>query len=320
MQAIVPVSVTEPLFISQGAGATDLAIRDRSADLGYVAAQNDLVGALWDAQRGGTLMSLMCMADKADYASPSAGACTVEYTLPDGSHEVSSSWPGRVRVAKVSPAWADIIATADGPAMTVTDRWRIHSSCRLLRLQREIVMKTALAAADFCPLVIRLAPQFFDRVLPLGVGFTKDNEPPRGWLETWHSEGWYFAFSGDQAAAKDALAIAVGRLDGLRRIRYGFIPADDLPEAADPRLTGALEDELQFRFRAQCDYPAALPNMFRGVVVPGWWRPGGRRIYRPGEKLSVEVLMAVARGLSWRYAQELALCEKYGLSISFGPE
>ncbi len=321
VRAVVPLRAAEQLFIARPSEGADrartsqMALRDRSAGLNYVAVENEHFAALWDGARGGVLASLICKGTGAEYAAP-AGLCTVEYTLPDRSHEVSSRWPGTVQVAERGVAHVDLVATARGPHMTVRDRWRIYAACRFMRLRRTITITRRLAAADFCPLVVRLSPAAFDRVFPLGVGFTKDGNPPRGWLETWHSEGWYVALSGYTAAPTDALALAIARIDGLRRVRYGFIPADELPEASDRARAGVLSDELQLRFRARCDFTAALGFFHPGLQAPEWWRPAARHVYEPGERVGVQALVAVARGCPWQYARELALIDKYGVAVA----
>ncbi len=297
-----------------------LSVRDHAEELGYVAVQNRYLGALWDARRGGCLMSLMDMGRKHDYAAPYAGACTVEYTLPDRRHEVSSTWPGEVRVEAESPVGAEIVATAEGPHLQVEDRWHVYAAARLMRLERTITFTHDLAAADFCPLVLRLDPEHFAETLPLGVGFQNEGEPKRGWLETWHSEGWYFAFGGDAHAAADAVALVVSQADRLRRVWYGFAPGAELAEASDPRGQPLPPDELQIRLRSQGDYTAALPWLEPGLELPTGWDPPARGAYEPGDQLVVRATIAVARGCSWRYARELGLLEKFGPAVSVSDE
>lgn len=314
--AVLPLCAVGPAaFLSYGTpGATDLRVRDQSAQRpGFVAVENRHLGALWDAARGGVLMSLMNMATKADYASPHAGACTVEYTLPDGRHEVSSRWPGAVRVKSQGPVSAILVTSAKGPILRVEDVWTVYAACHYMRLERTITFSKELAAVDFCPLVLRLDPRRFGQTLPLGVGFQKGSDPKRGWLETWHSEGWYFVYGGSRDSASDAVALVATRVDSLRRARYGFVPGPELAEALDPRGLPLAGDELQVRLRAQSQFALALDP-----PAPEWWQPAGQRIYRPGDQLQVEALIAVAPGLSWRYARELALLERSAAIIASG--
>ncbi len=321
LRAVLPADPSNPLYLAPaGEESEGLMLRDRTVDLGYLAVQTPRLGALWDARRGGCLMSLTDLANKHDYASPAAGACTVEYTMPDRAHHVSSQWPGSVKLADHSPLHATVIATADGPDLRVEDQWRVYGASRLLRLERTITFTRDLTAADFCPLVLRLDPTYLGQVLPLGVGFQKEDDPKRGWLESFHSEGWYFAFGGEPHAAADAVALVVGRADHLRRVRCGFIPADELPEAADPRHPRLTRDELQIRLRAQAQHTAVLPWLDPSLQVPQWWDPPGQRVYRAGDKLIVHALLALGRGCSWRVAEQLALIREYGATGSFSQE
>lgn len=321
LRAVLPLDSRHPVYIAPAEDQSeDLTIRDRSTDLGFVAAQNRRFAALWDARRGGCLMSLVDMTSKHDYASPTAGACTVEYTLADRTHRISSEWGSTVKVTGQSPLYADLVATAEGPDLQVEDHWRMYSGARLLRLDRTVTFTRQLAAVDFCPLVLRLSPEYFTQVLPLGAGFQKEGGPKRGWIETWHSEGWYSIYGGEPRSPLDHLGVIVCRADSLRRVRYGFIPGEELPDTADPSSQRVSQDEMQIRLRAQADYTAGLPWLIEGFQVPADWNPPARRVYEPGDKIQVRVILAVARGCSWELARQLALLEHFGSVISTGLE
>jgi hypothetical protein len=119
-------------------------------------------------------------------------------------------------------------------------------------LLRTVEAPRKLRLEAFAPLVLRLNPEVFSQVFPLGVGVEKDGVK-RGWLETWYSEGWYLALNGNPARPGEALALLVrpqkgaGETSGLTRFRYGFFPAQELPSVG-PVMP---DDELQIRMRGR---------------------------------------------------------------------
>ncbi len=306
-----PANAASPVWLAPSRQPPAAELRRGPGD-GYVAVEGRRAAALWDAERGAVLASLVSRPANRDMASP-AGLCTVEYTLADGTHFSSARWPGRLSARTLSPWLVQIAAVSTGPAMDVEDVWLFDAAASALRLSRTIRIKSRLAAADFCPLVLRLNPRWFDGVQPLGVGFRKGDSPKRGWLETWHSEGWYFVYGGSVEGCTNGLALVVRdvslRRGGrkapiLRRVRYGFVPGDELPEAQDPNNPLHLGDELQIRFRAQCEYTLALQRY--GTAAPAGWGLR-RRTYQPGDVVTVDAWLAVLDAHSWRAARELAL-------------
>jgi hypothetical protein len=102
-----------------------------------------------------------------------------------------------------------------------------------------------VALADFVPVCLRFDATHFAQVHPLGVGFVK-NDIKRGWLESWVSEGWYFLHGGDPLRTTHGIALRMDVPDGgIRRFRYGVMPADELPAS----LLETPGDEFQLRLR-----------------------------------------------------------------------
>ena len=250
---------------------------DRLAHDGLLVIENRYLSAVWDKRRGG-LVSLYCKATKTDYAAFPGPTAPAHLVTADGEQQYLAG--SQVQVVD----GAVIAAPVGAGDLEIVDKWIVAPGEPKITLDRKITAEAELKLADFSPVVLRLDPQHFSEVLPLGVGFRKEAQPKRGWLETWYSDGWYFAFSGAPTHAGHGLAVIVrphktnGRT-GLTRFRYGFFPGADLPP---PPTGGVAQDELQLRLR-------------------------GHKNMRAGDEVHVTVDIYLLPGASYRTARQLAL-------------
>lgn len=268
-------------FLNGPAPVRDGALKttDLVASQGLLVVENPYLSAVWDKSRGG-LVSLTSRQTRTDYAAfpgPMLPVLT----------QVAGSEPQYFAPADLVTEGNRIIArgtAGPGGALDVQDAWTVAPDQPRVTLQRYIAPREPIELSEFAPAILRLNPEPFDQVLPLGVGFRDEGQPGRGWLETWHSDGWYFAYSGAPESARHGLAMTVraekieGR-SGLRRFRYGFFPADGLPA---PELGAVASDELQVRLR-------------------------GNLKLEPTDRIQVTIDLYLLPGGSWRAARELAL-------------
>ncbi|NSW57664.1 MAG: hypothetical protein HPY44_16760 [Armatimonadetes bacterium] len=268
-------------YLNGPAPARDSALKttDLVASQGLLVVDTPYLSAVWDKTRGG-LVSLTSKQTRTDYAAFPGPMVPVLTQLADGDPEYFA--PGDLvtegnRIAARG-------TTGPGDVLDVQDTWTVAPDQPKVTLQRYIAPRQSVELAEFAPAVLRLNPEPFDQVLPLGVGFRDEAQPGRGWLETWHSDGWYFAYSGAPESARHGLAMTVraekiaGR-SGLRRFRYGFFPADGLPA---PEPGGVASDELQVRLR-------------------------GNLKLEPTDRIQITIDLYLLPGGSWRAARELAL-------------
>jgi len=226
-----------------------LTVTDRLQQQALLITKNTYLEAVWDSEQGG-LVSLSSKRTGADYAAFPGPMIPVMISTADGeTHYIAPGEP--------SPGGAPGVVRAqttqklEGGDITIEDAWTVWPGQPRITLNRRIVPHGELKLADFAPAVVRLTPEYFDQVMPLGVGFGEADAPGRGWLETWYSEGWYFAFSGDPSNAGHGVAVTVraetiSGNTGLKRFQYGFFPGDGLPGAQHGVVA---KDELQIRLR-----------------------------------------------------------------------
>ena len=268
-----------------------------AGDEQYVAATNAYLSLLWDEVRGGALVSLISRDTGEDYAAFPAGAVTCEYTLPDGRHEVSSAHPGTLNPGRggIAGQAAELDSEVEMPHCRVTDHWTVYADSRLIRLDRHVKLTQNLEAKEFSPLCLRLQPGALASVLPLGVGFQQDDGTSRGWLETWHLPGWHYSFAGSYGASADAVGLSVLDTSSLKRVRYGFVPGELLPDALSPGASDPLGDELQVRYKAQAELSS-------------------------GRDIRLTAFLLVGPGMSYRAAQEARLLALRQPLVAVGDE
>lgn len=232
----------------------------RQGDL--IVCENAQTSAVWS--QDGRLLSLRSVRLDADYAAFPGDLAPVLVETRDGTKLYLSG--GALTVAGERLDGTPVVRDLPGGgALRIEDHWTFATDQAHLRLTRTITPEGKVDVQDFVPLCLRFSPDTFTQVHPLGVGFTKDGVK-RGWLETWVSEGWYFLHGGDPRSSAHAIALRVAPSEGIRRVRYGVFPADELPAS----VLNQPGDEFQVRLRG-----ARVPNRPVTVTVDIRLVPGG---------------------------------------------
>jgi hypothetical protein len=257
-----PYGTAVPAYGARASQPTAGIKLQRQGDL--IVLENGEASAVWS--QDGRLLSLRSAITDADYAAFPGDMAPVLVEGRDGSTSYLSGGTLTVDEAKGLLTGAPVVRDLPGGGkLKIQDKWEFDPAWARLRLTRTATPMGKVDVQDFVPLCLRFDATHFAQVHPLGVGFVK-NDVKRGWLESWVSEGWYFLHGGNPQNTVHGIALRIAVPDGgIRRFRYGLMPADELPTS----LLEHPKDEFQLRLRGSRtpDQPVTVVVDIR--LVPG---------------------------------------------------